>query len=281
MATNENKKVSVPTTADRWMLSRLQYHINRATEAMDKLAVRKAIHSALYELEQDFQWYLRRVAKERESLKREVAVAKVSGEVLDAQVRMLTPVIPHICEEIWEKTGGKGFVSQAAWPRPDETKVNISAEENEALIRNMLEDTRNIFKATSISPKKICYYTSASWKWKAYLKALEKSVSAKIVQGELMRELMRDADTKKVAKHAAKFVGQVIDEINQMPSEKKRRQLEVGIIDENETLKEAKTFFRREFDTEICVYNEEDPDCYDPKKRAQLARPYRPAIYIK
>lgn len=281
MATNENKKVSVPTTADRWMLSRLQYHINRATEAMDKLAVRKAIHSALYELEQDFQWYLRRVAKQRESLKREAAVAKVSGEVLDAQIRMLAPVIPHICEEIWEKTGGKGFVSLAAWPRPDEAKVNISAEENEALIRNMLEDTRNIFKATSISPKKICYYTSASWKWKAYLKALEKSVSAKVVQSELMRELMKEADMKKVAKHVAKFVGQVIDEINQMPSEKKRRQLEVGIIDENETLKEAKTFFRREFDTEICVYNEEDPDCYDPKKRAQLARPYRPAIYIE
>ncbi len=96
-----------------------------------------------------------------------------------------------------------------------------------------------------------------------------------------MRELMKDVDMKKVAKHVAKFVGQVIDEINQMPSEKKRRMSEIGIIDENETLKAAKTFFRREFDTEICVYNEEDPDCYDPKKRARLARPYRPAIYIE
>jgi len=208
---------------------------------MDKLAVRKAIHSALYELEQDFQWYLRRIAEERESLKRKGATFEVFSEVLDAQVRMLAPVTPHICEEIWEKMGREGFVSLAAWPKPDEAKVDVSAEENEALIRNMLEDTLNIFKATSITPKKICYYTAASWKWKAYLRALEKSVSAKIVQSELMRELMKDTDMKKVAKHVTKFVGEIIDEVNRMPNEKKRRQLKVGIIDENKTLKEAET----------------------------------------
>ncbi len=281
MASSETRKVPMSTTTDRWMISRLQYHIRRATEAMDKLAVRKAIHSALYELEQDFQWYLRRIAEERESPKRKAAIAKVFSEVLDAQVRMLAPVTPHICEEIWEKMGREGFVSLAAWPKPDEGKVDISAEENEALIRNMLEDTLNIFKATSITPKKICYYTAASWKWKAYLKALEKSVSGKIVQSNLMRELMKDTDMKKVAKHVAKFVGQIVDEVNRMPDEKKRRQLKVGIIDENKTLKEAEAFFEREFNAEICVYNEEDPDCYDPKKRAHLARPYRPAIYIE
>jgi leucyl-tRNA synthetase len=177
--------------------------------------------------------------------------------------------------------GREDFVSLAAWPKPDKAKVDVSAEENEALIRNMLEDTLNIFRATSITPKKICYYTAASWKWKVYLKALEKSVSAKIVQSELMRELMKDTDMKKVAKHVAKFVGQIVDEVNRMPSEKRRRQLKVGIMDENNALKEAETFFKREFNAEICVYNEEDPDCYDPKKRTQLARPYRPAIYIE
>jgi leucyl-tRNA synthetase len=281
MKSNETAEAPVLTSTDRWMLSRLQYHIRRATEAMDKLAVRKAIHSALYELEQDFQWYLRRIAEERKSLKGKAAVAKVFSEVLEAQVRMLSPVTPHICEEIWEKMGREGFVSLAAWPKPDEAKVDFSAEENEVLIRNMLEDTLNIFKATSITPKKICYYTAASWKWKVYLKALKKSVSDKIIQSELITELMRDPEMKKAAKHVAKFVSQIIDEVNRMPSEKKRRQLKIGIMDENETLKEAEAFFKREFNAEICVYNEEDLDCHDPKKRAQLARPYRPAIYIE
>jgi len=145
----------------------------------------------------------------------------------------------------------------------------------------MLEDTLNIFKATSITPKKICYYTAASWKWKVYLRAMEKSVSANIVQSELMRELMKNAEMKKASRHVAKFAGQIIDEVNRTPSDKKRRQLQVGIIDENKALKEAEAFFKREFNAEICVYNEEDPNCHDPNKRAQLARPYRPAIYIE
>ncbi|NIU38480.1 class I tRNA ligase family protein, partial [Candidatus Bathyarchaeota archaeon] len=262
-------------------LSRLQYHISRATEAMDRLAVRKAIHSALYELDQDFQWYQRRIANDGKHPGREAVAAMVSGEVVDAQVRMLAPVIPHTCEEIWENTGGKGFVSLATWPTPDETKIDVSAEENEALIRNMLEDTRNIFKATGITPKKVCYYTSALWKWRVFLEALRTSISTKVVQSELMKRLMKEADLKKKAKHVAKYVDQVIDEINQMPSEKKQRQSEIGVIDENEALKAAEAFFRREFDTEICIYSEEDPNCYDPKKRAQLAKPYRPAIYIE
>jgi leucyl-tRNA synthetase len=281
MVSSGTQKISMVTKTDRWMLSRLQYHIRRATEAMDKLAVRKAIHSAIYDLEQDFQWYLRRIAEERESPNRKAALAKVFSEVLDAQVRMLAPVTPHICEEIWEKMGREGFVSLATWPKPDKAKVDISAEESEALIQNMLEDTLKIFRATSIAPKRICYYTAASWKWKVYLKALEKSVSGKIVQSELMEELMKEADMEKATKQVAKFVSQIIDEFNRMPSEKKRRQLNVGVLDEDKTLKEAEAFFKREFNAEIRVYNEKDPYCYDPKKRAQLARPYRPAIYIE
>ncbi len=281
MKASETAEAPVLTTTDKWMLSRLQYHVRRATEAMDKLAVRKAIHSSLYELEQDFQWYLRRIAEEKENPKMKTPTVKVFREVLEAQVRMLAPVTPHICEEIWEKMGRKGFVSLAAWPKPDKAKVDISAEEDEALIRNMLEDTLNIFRATSITPTKICYYIAAPWKRIVYRKALEKSVSAKIVQSELVRELMKDADMKKLSKPVAKFVVQIVDEVNRMPNERKRRQLKVGIIDENKTLKGADAFFKREFDAEICVYNEEDPDCYDPKKRAQLARPYRPAIYIE
>jgi leucyl-tRNA synthetase len=269
------------TIIDKWMLSRLQHHIRKATEAMDELAIRKAIHSALYELEQDFQWYLRRIAEERKSPDRKAAIAHVFSEVLDAQVRMLAPATPHICEEIWEIMGREGFVSLAAWPKPDETKVDISAEENEALIRAVLEDTMNIFRATNIKPKKICYYTAASWKWKAYLKALEKSVSAKVAQSELMRELMQEAEMKKVAKQVAKFVGQIIDEVNQMPSERKHKRLKAGILNENKTLKEAEVFFKREFNAEIHIYKEDDPERYDPKKRAQLARPHRPAIYIE
>jgi len=269
------------TITDRWMLSRLQEHIRAATEAMDKLAVRKAIHGALYELDQDFQWYLRRTASERESPERKAAMATVFTQVLDAQVRMLAPITPHICEEIWEKMGNKGFVSLASWPAFDEAKVDVKAELSEALIAGTLDDTQNIIKATGILPKKICHYTAAPWKWKAYLKAMEMSLSKRIVQSELMRELMKDPEFRAKAEQVAKFTAQIVEEANKASEERKQKQLQAGILDEDQTLMEAEVFLKHEINAEMQIYQEEDPARYDPKKRAQLAKPYRPAIYIE
>jgi leucyl-tRNA synthetase len=269
------------TTIDRWMLSRLQEHVKTATEAMDRLMVRKAVHSALYMLDQDLQWYLRRIGEERENPERRGAIARVFNDILDAQVRMLAPVAPHICEEIWEKMGGQGFVSLAPWPTYEEGRVDVKAEENEALVRRVLEDTLNIIKATGIAPKKVCYYAAAPWKWKVYLKSLEKSVSTRIVLSDLMRELMRDPELRRIAERVAKFAQQIIEEINRMPDDRKRRQLQVGIVDESQILEGAKSFLERELRAEILAYHEDDPRRHDPKRRAGLARPYRPAIYIE
>jgi leucyl-tRNA synthetase len=264
---------------DLWMLSKLQGHIKRTTEALDKLAARKAIHTVLYELDQDFQWYQRRAMCKKED--RSAAINYVSGQVLDAQIRMLAPVAPHICEELWKMVGGKGFVSIAPWPEYEEAKTDVKAEENETLITSVLEDTMNITKATGVSPKRIYYYTAAMWKWKIYLKAVEKSVDAKIQQKDLMRELIADPTLKTKADKVAKFSSQIVDEINRMSEERKQRILQVGIIDEVNALNEAKGFYEKETNAEIRVCDEEDTNRYDPKSRAAIARPYRPAIFIE
>ncbi len=263
------------------MLSRLQEHIRTATESMDKLMVRKAIHSALYALDQDFQWYLRRIAEEKEVPERKSAIAEVFNKILDAQVRMLAPVTPHICEEIWKKMGRKSFISLAEWPRYDKARVDIRAEEGEALVRSVLDDTLNIIKATRIAPKRINYYVAAPWKWKVYLQSLEKSVSERIILSDLMKELVTHPDLRRMAEKVAKFARLIVDEINRMPDDKKRRQLQVKVLNEHQTLKEAENFFEQELNAKIHVYSEEDLQRHDPKKKSELARPYRPAIYIE
>jgi leucyl-tRNA synthetase len=264
------------TPIDRWMLSRLQEHIRKATEAMEELAVRKAIHTILFELEQDLQWYQKRARKTPKA-----ATTYVLNEVLKNQVLMLTPFAPHICEELWEEMGGKGFASLAQWPKLDETKIDIKAEESETLIATTLEDTSHIVKATGITPKKVFYYTASTWKWKAYLKAIEKSMEGKLERGNLIRELLKDADLKGKAKEIADFVGKIIEEINRMPQERKERLMHVGHIDEAQVLEEAKEFLKAEVNAEITVQKEDDAELYDPKNRAKMAKPWRPAIYIE
>ncbi len=271
----ENGKEEL-TLIDRWMISRLQEHIKKATEAMEKLAVRKAIHTILFELDNDLQWYQKRVKTSEKAAK-----TRILREILKTQIRMLAPFAPHTCEELWEKMDGKGFVSLTIWPKADETKVDVKAEEGEMLIMNLLEDTLNIIKATRIKPRKVVYYTAASWKWKTYIKALEKSMEEKINQGDLIKELIKDPELKVKAKDIAEFTAKIVDEVNRMPQERKHKLVQIKFVDEKQTLKEAKEFLKNEINAEIIIHEEEDAKRYDPKNRAKAAKPCRPAIYIE
>jgi len=267
-STNEEK----PGHLEHWLISRLQYYVKKVTENIETMKTRTALDASLFEIWNNFRWYMRRS---------EGGNTRALLEALDIWLRLLAPFAPHICEEAWNRMGKEGFVSLASWPRYDETKVKVEDEEIESLIQNLLDDTQNIVRATRITPKKICYYAAAPWKWKAYLMALKKSVSAKVVPKELMRDLMKDNEMKKMAKPLAKFIGQIVDEMNRMSAEMKQRQLQVGAMNENQALKDAEAFFKRELNAEVRMFKEENQQRYDPKNRASLARPYRPAIYLE
>jgi len=268
----EKAKEEETGNLEEWLISMLQRRIRNVTESMEALKTRTATENALFEVWNDFRWYARR---------KEDFESKALKAALEIWIRLLAPFAPYICEEIWHKIGKESFISLAEWPTCDEKKVNIQAEENENLIKNVLEDTLNILRATKIVPKKICYYSAASWKWKVYLTALEKSISTKINLSDLMKEVMKNSDLKKIAEKVAKFATQIVEEIDRMPEDKKRKQLQIGSVNENKTLKEAETFFGREFNAKILTYREDNFKRHDPKRKAELARPHRPAIYIE
>jgi len=267
----ENAKETKKGHLEEWLISMLQHRIKTVTENMESLKTRTAIENALFEVWNDFRWYIRR---------KEKFDSKILKAALETWTRLLAPFAPYMCEEIWNKMGHEDFVSLAEWPVYDETKVNVQAEETENLIKNVLEDTSNILRATKMVPKEIYYYSAASWKWKVYLTALKKSISANVVLSDLMKELMKDSDLKNMAGKVAKFARGITEEINRMPEDRKLRQLQIGSVDEATLLGQAEAFFGREFNAKIRTYREDDQQLHDPQKKAGLARPYRPAIYI-
>jgi leucyl-tRNA synthetase len=248
---------------------------------MEKLAVRKAIHTILYELDQDFQWYQRRIADQKGKTKRENTTAQVFNLILDAQLRMLAPFTPHICEEIWELRGGKGFISLSSWPSPDASKTDISAEESESLIMDVVEDTQNIIKATGIVPKRIFYYTAAPWKRKVYLRILEKAKNGEAKLNEIMKELAADEDLKKRIKEVASFASKIAKEATRIPEKRRNNILETKALNEKKVVDDSKDFLAQRFNAQVMVYSEEDEVSYDPKNKATMSVPCRPAIYIE
>lgn len=202
-------------------------------------------------------------------------------EALKMWLKLLAPFAPHICEELWNQMSEKKFISLAEWPRINEKQKDIVAEEQENLLKEAIDDTLNVLKATKITPKKICYYTASQWKWKVYFKILEKATHEQIKMNELMKELVADKDLKKHMGEIAKFASKTIKDLSGVPSERRRDLLKIGVLEEKQVIAEATGFLKERFKAEIAVHSEDDKQRYDPRQRAAMATPYRPAIYVE
>ena len=78
-----------------------------------------------------------------------------------------------------------------------------------------------------------------------------------------------------------KHIQSASKEVLQLSPDAKIRFRETEIIDELGALRDANEFLQNELRAEILVYEEDDDSRYDPKSRANLAKPLRPAIYIE
>src|SRR5690625_4602763 len=50
-------------------------------------------------------------------------VEKISKQFIEGFVKLLYPVAPHICEELWNRLGNQNTITYEDWPTYDETKL--------------------------------------------------------------------------------------------------------------------------------------------------------------
>ncbi|MCX8153351.1 MAG: leucine--tRNA ligase [Candidatus Bathyarchaeota archaeon] len=268
----ESAKLDENTHLERWLLSRMQQRIAEVTANLEELKTRSALEVALFEVWNDFRWYIRRKGN---------ASAKAARDALDVWLRLLAPFAPHICEELWSAMGKDTFITLAEWPRVDKAKVDPLSEEQEAFITDLIDDTLNVLKATKIKPKQICYYTAAGWKWQVYRRVMARAAEGEVKINEVMKELAQDPSLKANMKEVAGLVPKMLRAVSKLPAERKVRITKIEALNEKDIIEAARGFLEERFNAEIAVYSEEDKARYDPKQRAVLALPGQPAIYIE
>jgi leucyl-tRNA synthetase len=308
--------VRVTELEDRWLLSKLRHAVIETTSSMDKLRMREALQTLLYSLDQDLQWYMKRVkAKGREN-----SITSISALFLKTRVRMLAPFAPFTSEEVWEKIGHGGWghsdingnnnsllpslpssIIFAGWPKLEEPyhKEDEAAEESEELIMNLISDIQKIIKVTKISPTKIVIYTAAYWKQKVYQKVLASMLlEGNANFGVIMKQLLKDPQIASKSKSDPNLVRKMMEDILSTPLESKNRRLKMrSEFNEVFPINDAKSLISFEAGnghTQIIVCSEDSdavgditsdndtlPKKHDPKSKARLARPYKPAIYIE
>ena len=99
-----------------------------ATFSEDALSLRKAAHKAVHGITEDLEkfHFNKAVARIRE-LSNAIADVKSSApdvqwayrEALDFLVRLLSPVTPHLAEELWTRLGNDGLLVRTDWPVAD------------------------------------------------------------------------------------------------------------------------------------------------------------------
>ena len=101
-----------------------------------------------------FHKTIKKVSSDIEEMKFNTAIAAMMGllnEICDAGtltvdeykifIRLLCPIAPHICEELWEELGESGFCSLAEWPVHDEAKTVDSTVEVAVQVNGKLKCT--------------------------------------------------------------------------------------------------------------------------------------------
>jgi len=252
---------------DRWMLSILQRVIEKVTNCMEKLRVREAINEIMYILDSHVNWYLKRIQGDNKR------AGKVLREVLDVRIRLLAPIAPIICEELWELKGGKGFISLAEWPKVDTSKIDPKVELGEEYLMGLLEDVRKILKVRKKKPSIIYLYVRAEWKWKVFLKMLEwegKIEPQKLVQS--LSEEFKEVPIEELVKNMLDYFA----------SEEARSKWREGRdLNEYDLLLRAKSFLEKELKCEIKIFKEDESKKYDPLNRSSRSLPFKPAIYME
>jgi leucyl-tRNA synthetase len=258
---------------EKWLLTVLQKKISIVTDSLESLKTRTALEMALFEIWNDFRWYLRRKDKIN---------GKTLQGCLSIWIRLLSPFAPHICEELWERIEGEGFITLAEWPKYNVDLVDLSAEESEALIKSVLEDAQSIIRTIKLTPTKICFYVAAHWKWRVYQQALEMlQEKTSISQGDLIKALISNSEMKNRVNEIQRLCSKITDEVNHMEKSMRERLMSIGRLDEKTILQGAIEFLEKELKAEVEVFYEDDSRRFDPENRARLAKPYRPAIFIR
>lgn len=250
---------------DLYLQSKIQRCIEDATDNYEKMKFRSAAQYVLYESTNIFKWYLKRTGGIEKANK------KIFTESFINVIKMLAPMAPHICEEMWSRTGKKSFISTESWPKIEKFMINAESEIGEDMIKKFLEDSEEILRIIRIKnqkfkPSKISLFVAEDWKFKLYSKILknrERDIK------EVMNEIM-NSDMKVYGNATVMMIQNLYRNINELkPALPRSRQFEL--------FSDAKELLENELGCPVEIIDSDKTQ----NLKAKNAMPIKPGILIE
>ena len=154
-------------TEDRWILSKLASVTQSVTSALEHFQYAEAAR-LLYDFAwDDFCSFYVEMLKERLQNENSKSIAQgLLAHTLDSLLRLLSPIVPFVTEEIWQLLGeiapqrgipapdsNSTSITVAPWPQADKSSIDPKIEKQFSIFQNVLAAVRNIRSQQNISPK--------------------------------------------------------------------------------------------------------------------------------
>jgi valyl-tRNA synthetase len=136
--------------ADRWIFSRLARATAQVNDALEHFRFHEAAHVVYHFFWGDFcDWYIEWVKPELNSTDRGRAAAawKNLFAAFETALRLLHPFMPFLTEELWQQLpqrAGTRSIALERFPEPRATLIDPGAEEQFALLQEIITAARNI-----------------------------------------------------------------------------------------------------------------------------------------
>jgi leucyl-tRNA synthetase len=268
----ENKKIDnlEIRPIDKWLLSTLQKRIKQVTEYMENFKLRNATVTAVYEVWNDLKWYLRRT---------EIPNKSVLKEFIETWIKLIAPFTPFIAEELWEHLGNKGYVSLAQWPEPNNKLIDETSELIEEQVKIIMQDINTILTQYTAKISKIYVYLPSEWKYQI-ASIIGKQLSTGSDPRSLIKDLMKEPTYKAMSKTLVSFINKFIETYWTL-SELHKKMIDKSKVIDKEALESIKKLIKGEFNADLIIDSEDNPNIYDPTKKSARALPFKPAIYVE
>ena len=151
---------STATLEDRWILSRFNRVAAQVHDALEAYRFHEAAHVVYHFFWDEYcDWYLELIKPRLASNDREQARAAYANliGIFEAALRMLSPFMPFITEEIWHAVydGNPPMksIALAAYPQADPAQMDTAAETAMAILQDLIVAVRNVRAELKIEPK--------------------------------------------------------------------------------------------------------------------------------
>ena len=221
----DNKVISTPDSVsakdynsysdiDKWLISRFYTRTKEYFEVMETMSMRDGYVTILYELLNEINYHTRRTSKEQ--------TAKTVAFFFKDYVKLMTPVVPHICEELLE-----GNASISIFDTEVNQYINQESEHKEAMVQEILSTLDRKISEKKLQKETLTKITilmaeESTYKFFDKLKhLLEEKISPKELMSQLMKEYGK-THGKLIKNFVPKTFGSGIHYYEQLDQERKR-----------------------------------------------------------